>query len=253
MEGEESLVNNQDIVAAELFTDAKNQQLLASVAHELKSPLTLISGLSSQLQHPSVNPKNYIQSLERIQFSSDRLLNLIDSILKGYELNRNMLELNIEPVSPHLILEEVAHELEPHARKQAQLIAVKSSNKKHLLLADKNCLHAVLFNLLDNAIKYSKAETTIELESRLRRGQAQLVIKDYGLGIKKADLKKLFEQFGRVQRPVPQWATTTGLGLYIARQLTEAMNGQLELTRRKDGTSFLVNLQLSHQLSLFGL
>jgi K+-sensing histidine kinase KdpD len=110
----------------------------------------------------------------------------------------------------------------------------------------------VLFNLLDNAIKYSDAEATIELEARLRHGNAQLVVKDYGQGIKKNDLKKLFSQFGRVQRPVPQWATTTGLGLYIAKQLTEAMNGKLELTRRKDGSSFLVNLQLSKQLSLFG-
>jgi signal transduction histidine kinase len=244
-------VSAQHPAAAELFSDATSQQLLASVAHELKSPLTLISGLSAQLQHPSVDPKNYLRSLQRIQFSSDRLLSLVDSILRGYELNRNMLELNIEPISPQLVLEEVAHELEPHARKQAQLIAVRANTHKNILLADKGCLHAVLFNLLDNAIKYSRPEATIELESRQRSGRVQLVVKDFGLGIKKADLKKLFEQFGRSQRPVPQWATTTGLGLYIARQLTEAMNGQLDLTRRKDGTSFLVNLQLSKQLSLF--
>ena len=82
------------------------------------------------------------------------------------------------------------------------------------------------------------------LSERLNKLKAN----DYG-----ADLKKIFAQFGRVQRPVPQWATTTGLGLYIARQLAEAMNGRLELTRRKNGSSFLVNLQLSHQLSLFDL
>lgn len=230
-----------------------SQQLIASVAHELKSPLTLISGLSAQLQHPSVDPRQYRHYVERIQFSSDRLLGLIDSILRGYELQQHMLELQLEPVSPQLVLEEVAHELAPHARRQAQLIAVKPSRHRQTVLADKGCLHAVLFNLLDNAIKYSLPEATIELESRLRRGQSQLVVKNYGAGIKKADLKKLFEQFGRLQRPVPEWATTTGLGLYIARQLTEAMNGSLELTRRKDGSSFLVNLELSRQLSLFEL
>lgn len=228
-----------------------SQQLIASVAHELKSPLTLISGLSSELKSSVVDPAQYRQYVERIQFSSDRLLGLVDSILRGYELEQHMLELNLEPISPTLLLEEVAHELMPHARKQAQLIAVRGTRTHQTVLADKGCLHAVLFNLLDNAIKYSQPEATIELESRLRRGQAQIVIKDYGLGIKKADLKKLFEQFGRFQRPVPQWATTTGLGLYIAKQLTEAMNGTLELTRRKDGSSFLVNLKLSKQASLF--
>ena len=227
-----------------------NHQLLASVAHELKTPLTLISGLSAMAQDSSLKPQQYQQYVERIQFSSDRLLGLVDSILRGYELEQDMLELNLEPLSPQLIMEEVAHELEPHARRQAQLIAVVS-RQRQTLLADKGCLHAILFNLLDNAIKYSNPETTIELESRLRRGQGQLVVKDYGPGMKKADLKRLFAQFGRVQRPVPQWATTTGLGLYIARQLTEAMNGSLELSRRKNGTSFLVNLQLSRQLSLF--
>lgn len=230
---------------------AEQQRLLATVAHELKSPLTLISGLSAQLQQPHIDPQQYAQYVERIQFSSDRLLLLIDSILRGYELQQHMLELRLEPLSPGVILEEVAHELMPHAKKQAQLIAVKTSRKKQIILADKGCLHAVLFNLVDNAIKYSKPESTIELETRLRRGYAQIAVKDYGDGIKRADLKRLFAQFGRVKRPVPQWATTTGLGLYVAKQLTEAMQGELGLTRRKDGTSFLVNLQLSHQLSLF--
>lgn len=229
----------------------EQQRLLASVAHELKSPLTLISGLSTQLQQPHIDPRQYAHYVERIQFSSDRLLRLVDSILRGYELQQHMLELQLEPLTPQLILEEVAHELMPHAKKQAQLIAVKSPRHKQTILADKGCLHAVLFNLVDNAIKYSRPESTIELETRLRRGYAQIAVKDYGEGIKKADLKRLFEQFGRVQRPVPQWATTTGLGLYIAKQLTEAMQGELGLTRRKDGSSFLVNLQLSHQLSLF--
>lgn len=228
-----------------------NQQLIASVAHELKTPLTLISGLSAELQTNQRARRQQQQYLERIQFSSDRLLGLVDSILRGYELEQDVLALSLEPVNPQHIMEEVAHELTPHARRQAQLIAV-TSRQKQTILADKGCLHAILFNLLDNAIKYSDPETTIELEARLRRGCGQMVVKDYGPGMKKADLKRLFAQFGRVQRPVPAWATTTGLGLYIAKQLTEAMNGRLELTRRKNGTSFLVNLQLSRQLSLFG-
>ncbi len=242
----------QHQAASVVQSDDMSQQLIASVAHELKSPLTLISGLSAQMQQSGSDSMRYQQYAERIQFSSDRLLGLIDSILRGYELEQHMLELSLEPICPQLIMEEVAHELMPHAKKQAQLIAIKNNRQRQTVLADKGCLHAVLFNLLDNAIKYSEAESTIELEARLRRGRAQIVVKDYGQGIKKSDLKNLFAQFGRVQRPVPQWATTTGLGLYIAKQLTEAMQGQLELTRRKDGSNFLVNLQLSKQLSLFG-
>ncbi len=229
-------------------------QLIASVAHELKTPLTLISGMSSELQTAPADSHLQQKYLERIQFSSDRLLNLVDSILRGYELKQHVLELQLEPLSPLLIMEEVAHELEPHARKQAQLIAVKSNKRSQpLVLADKGCLHAIIFNLLDNAIKYTKPEQTIELEARLKRDYAQLAVKDYGVGVKKSDLKRIFTQFGKSQRPIPQWANSTGLGLYIAKQLTEAMNGQLELTRRHDGSSFLVNLQLSHQLSLFDL
>lgn len=235
-----------------LHQPAGTQRLIASVAHELRTPLTLISGLSSQLDRPEIDPARYRQYIQRIQFSSDRLLGLIDSILRGYELEQEMLELRLEPIDVAVVMEEVAHELMPHARRQGQLIDV-NKRQRQAVLADRGCLHAVLFNLLDNAIKYSDPETTIELESRLRGGYAQLVVKDYGQGMKKSDLKRLFAQFGRVQRPVPQWATTTGLGLYIARQLTEAMQGTLMLTRRKTGTSFLVNLQLSRQLALFDL
>lgn len=235
---------------SEILNTGYSQQLIASVAHELKTPLTLISGLSSELQEHRFDRAKHQQYIERIQFSSDRLLSLIDGILKGYEIEQDMLELNLEPLNPQLIMEEVAHELEPHARRQAQLIAV-TSRQKQPILADRGCLHAVVFNLLDNAIKYSSAETTIELESRVRSGNGQLLVKDFGPGMKKADLKRIFAQFGRIQRPVPEWATTTGLGLYIAKQLTEAMNGYMELTRRKNGTSFLVNLQISRQLNLF--
>ncbi len=238
---------------AEYYHIEHQQQLLASVAHELKSPLTLISGLSAQLQQPVADPKNYQRYVARIQYSSDRLLQLVDTILRGYELSQDMLELKLEPVCPGLIMEEVAHELMPHAKRQAQLIAVKNRRQKQTVLADRGCLHAVLYNLLDNAIKYSKPESTIELEDRLRGGYDQIVVKNYGQGIKKADLKRLFAQFGRIKRPVPQWATTTGMGLYIARQLTEAMQGELNLTRHKNGSSFLINLPLSSQLSLFEL
>lgn len=226
------------------------QQIIAGMAHELKTPLSLISGLSSELQQIDPSAEKYQRYVQRIQFSSDRLLQLVDTILRGYELQQDMLELNLEPVNPVAIMEDVAHELMPHAKKQAQLVAVTNRAKK-LVVADRGCLHAVLFNLLDNAIKYSKPETVIELESRMRRGSVQLMVKDFGDGIKKQDLKRLFSQFGRVQRPVPQWATTTGLGLYIAKQLTEAMNGSLTLSRRKTGTNFLVNLATSSQLNLF--
>lgn len=228
-----------------------NDQVLASIAHELKTPLTLISGIAHEMQMPQFEAKNRAQYLERIQYSSDRLLNLIDSILRGYELKQHTLELQLEPLSPLVIMEEVAHELEPHARKQAQLIAVKARRTQPLVLADKGCLHAIIFNLLDNAIKYTKPEQTIELEARLRRDYAQLAVKDYGIGVKRSDVKRIFQQFGKSQRPLPAWANSTGLGLYIAKQLTEAMQGSLELTKRRDGSSFLVNLQLSRQLSLF--
>lgn len=229
-----------------------HDQLIASVAHELKTPLTLISGMANQLQEPDFKAEQAKKYLERIQFSSDRLLGLVDSILRGYELKQQAFELQLEPLSPLLIMEEVAHELEPHARKQAQAIMVKSTRKKPLVLADRGCLHAIIFNLLDNAIKFTKPEHTIELEARLKRNYGQLAVKDYGVGVKKADIKKMFTQFGKSQRPIPTYATSTGLGLYIAKQLTEAMNGRLELTRRRDGSSFLVNLQLSEQIDLFG-
>ena len=107
--------------------------------------------------------------------------------------------------------------------------------------------------MFDNAIKYSDPEATIELDSRLRNGRPQIVVKDCGTGFKKSDLKKIFTQFGATGKPVPGWATTTGLGLYIANQLTEAMQGTLSLTRHARGSSFLVTLQQSRQLSLFEL
>lgn len=173
-----------------LESNTLQQQLIASVAHELKSPLTLISGLSSQLQKSTINPEQYQRYAERIQYSSDRLLGLVDSILRGYELEQRHLELRLEPICPQLILEEVAHELTPHARKQAQLIAVGSLRQKRTVMADRGCLHAVVYNLLDNAIKYSDPEATIELESSSVVADLRLWSRIVVLDLKKQILKK---------------------------------------------------------------
>ncbi len=227
--------------------------LVATAAHELKSPLVFIGGLSEMLAaghlgRLSSTQRDYIQ---RMNTAAGRLLQLVENLLMVNKSHYGRLSLELEPTTVATVLGEVLGELGP--RLIEKKIGVIWSRDVPLppVLADAQLLYQILFNLLDNSAKHAQAPASISI--RFRRNQDKLIIQlhDRGFTIKPSDLTKLFERFGSFGQPLSVQASTSGLGLFIVKSLVELMGGSITAKRMRQGTRFTIGLSIVHQLELF--
>lgn len=229
------------------------RDVLATMAHELKTPLTLITGLASMLeagQFGKLNPKQS-RYIERIGSVSDRLLLLIESLLVMSRSQADGHQLDLEPVSVPAVVKAVLAELESELEQSH--ISIKLLHKRSMapVLADQESLYQIIYNLVDNATKYSPPRTTITIKYRVEAGALQLRISDEGIGIKPSEIEQLFRRFGKIGRPISAHAGSTGLGLYIVKKLVESQGGTIRAQSLKTGTCFVVVLPVVEQLDLF--
>lgn len=229
--------------------------LLTAAAHELKTPLTIISHLASTLEDPTLE-MSFVerqQSLERIRMSADRTLRLIQSLTTSYRLSQPgqmSFELDLEPVNALQICEEAANELRPFASSQSQSIDVNFGRQAHLVVANRQLLHSVFFNLIDNAVRHNPQGTRVAVSALRQNDRVRVNIRDSGPGIRRQDFKELEARLGKHIQPLFGRSSGSGLGLFVAGQLVASMGGNLGLGRPTEGAEFRVELLRSRQLSL---
>lgn len=227
-------------------------QSLVAAAHELKTPLAIIAHLASALEDESLaTPEQRRAGLQRIQLSAERTMRLIQGLTTSYRLGDEQLKLalNLQPVNITQICEEVAHEILPFARVQSQTLELALGQRSQLVVGDKELLHSVLFNLLDNAIRHTPPQTTVRMHVRRRTELVRVCVHDSGPGIQPSDMTKLKQRLGTHTQPIVTRSSGSGLGLYIAQQLADAMGGRLGVGTVKSGADFHVDLLHSRQLS----
>lgn len=226
-------------------------QSLVAAAHELKTPLAIIAHLASALEDESfATPEQRRIGLQRIQLSAERTMRLIQGLTTSYRLGDDQLKLalNLQPVNVTQICEEVADEILPFAKVQGQSLELEFGQRSQLVVGDKELLHSVLFNLLDNAIRHTPPESTVRMHIRRRTELVRICVHDNGPGIRPSDMSKLKRRLGQPQ-PIVTRSSGSGLGLYIAQQLAAAMGGKLGVGTVKSGADFHVDLLHSRQLS----
>lgn len=223
---------------------------LTAAAHELKTPLTLISGLSSTLltdeAHLAPHQREY---LERILLSSDRSLRMVHGLVDAYRVGQTQFDLQLEPVSVHQIAEEVAHELSPYSAKLHQQIIITLRRNTGIVVANRVLLTEALFNLVDNALKHSQGSQVV-IGGRCHKTQTRLSVANDGAHLSETEFLHLQDRLGGTAQPFTAQAGTSGIGLYIVRELITAMGGKLGIERARAGTSLYVDLHTSTQLSL---
>ncbi|HKX24568.1 MAG TPA: HAMP domain-containing sensor histidine kinase [Candidatus Saccharimonadales bacterium] len=227
-------------------------QSLVAAAHELKTPLAIIAHLASALEDESlVTPESRRESLQRIQLSAERTMRLIQGLTTSYRLNEQQLSLalNLQPVNINQICEEVAHEITPFAKVHNQTLELQLGQRSQLVVGDKELLHSVLFNLLDNALRHTPPEAEVRMHLRRRSELVRVCVHDSGPGIKASDMAQLKQRLGKQTQPIVTRSSGSGLGLYIAQQLAGAMGGRVGVGTVKSGADFHVDLLRSTQLS----
>jgi signal transduction histidine kinase len=228
---------------------------LAAAAHELKSPLVLMRHIAQTLSDESLSltASEKAQYVHRLQFTSERMLRLVQQLAISYRFdddNTLAFSFPLEPLNAIEVCETVAHELWPYARECNQELRVSTHNCPHLVVANRDILHDIIVNLIDNAIRHNPAGGHVDIGAQCRSDEVRLNVQDQGTGVLPGELHQLRRTLGTQPQPLSGRAGTSGLGLYIVSQFAEAMGGRLGLGRAHSGVRFFVTLMRSRQMSL---
>lgn len=206
------------------------QQFTANVSHELKTPLTAISGYAELIENDMIPAEATVAYVGRIHKNADRLLTLINDIIQLSELDDQEYELNPEYFDLTELTQKCIDGLQVAAQKRnVQLLFVGAG--KCMLYADMSMIEEVIYNLCDNAIRYNNPNGTVWVEITTRAGNCPvLTVRDTGIGIPKDCLEHVFERFYRVDKSRSKSTGGTGLGLAIVKHIVSRHNAELEIT-----------------------
>ena len=208
------------------------QEFTANVSHELKTPLTSISGYAELIESGMATGDDIILFAGRIRRESARMLTLISDIIKLSQLDEESDHENFEPVDLHTICEECMDILDISAKRHNVSLSLEGETCE--LLASPSELTELVYNLLDNAIRYNRpgGKVSIKVESGISgypEGTVMLTVSDTGIGIAKEHTGRVFERFYRVDKSRSKATGGTGLGLAIVKHVAERHGAKLIL------------------------
>jgi signal transduction histidine kinase len=227
--------------------DAYKSQLIATVAHELKNPLTSVMGHLEMLESSPDFSGTTLSSLQVMDRGAKRMVRVIDDLLllsKVGDPNNRMIA---APVDLHRVVDDVLDLTMVAAQQKGLDLRVDVPDRAILALGDAEELDRVCANLVSNAVKYTPADgsvsISVELAGREHPGQVVLTVADAGIGISEADLAHLGTEFFRSSNPAAVAQPGTGLGLAIVRRIVDRHQGRLEISSELGkGSTFRVFL-----------
>jgi len=204
------------------------KEFVANVSHELRTPLSIIKGyIETLLEEQPTDPATARQFLLTTQKHAQRLEALIGDLLTISALESQQARLSLSDVSLEQLAREVAEELRQTAQRREIDIAIQISSGVPALRADAQRLHQVLFNLLDNAVKYTQPGGRVTVSATAKAGEIEVCVADNGPGIAPEHLPHVFERFYRADKARSRELGGTGLGLSIVKHLVQAHGGRV--------------------------
>ncbi len=222
----------------------RRSNFVAAVSHELKTPLTSIRMYAEMLRDGIVPSEDKRQEYYgTITSESERLSRLINNVLEFSRLEKGTRQMNLVAGSLGPVVEEMADLLRPHAEREGFTLQVESDPDLPPVRYDRDALLQVLFNLVDNAIKYAgdASERLISLECRCRDGGVVVLVRDRGPGVAPRHLTRLFEPFYRGETELTRRTKGTGIGLALVKGLVERMDAGIS-GRNAEGGGFEVRI-----------
>jgi len=214
-------------LAAELQISLKTEEEFISIAsHELKTPITSINAFLQVLlqMHPEVKDNRTNYMLTRSKSQVDRLITLIRELLDVTKIKAGKLDLNLEDVCLNDIIDDVIHD---HLSTLTSHTIIKSGESDTRIKCDKSRIEQVVSNLLTNAIKYSVNADKIIVSIHEDEKNIQVDIRDFGMGIDKENVSKVFDRFFRAHGQDGGMLSSLGLGLYISADIIKRHNGKI--------------------------
>lgn len=225
--------------------DEFRSNLIDTVSHEFRTPLTSIKGYTSRLlrQDIELDEETKQKSLKIIKNQSERLSRMVEDLLVIPDIEGAKLNLNLESVN---LSDSINDAILSTKHKAQREVIVNIPDEFPDVLADTDRLEQVIINLVENAYKYSYEDTPIYVDVTKEKNHAVIKIKNSSDYIPADKLNKLFGKFIRIDDKTTRTTRGTGLGLFIVKGLVLAMNGSIELESTKDNTfSVIIKLPLA--------
>jgi PAS domain S-box-containing protein len=235
---EELRLENERLVLA---NQAKSE-FLAVMSHELRTPLNAVIGFSELLKEERAGELNEKQEhyVDNVLTGGKHLLDLVTNILELASLKTEKMELNIEKISMPDAINEAAVFMKENAEKRNVNLKINLDPQLDFIDADKTKFKQILFNLLDNAVKFSKPEGgTVTITTKKSEAMAKISVSDTGIGIKEEDIGKLFTMFQQLDSGISRNHGGAGLGLAISKHFVELHGGKIMVeSKYGEGSTF---------------
>ena len=209
--------------------DQMKSDFIAITSHELRTPITAIRGFVKTLlrNQDKLSPDQVGSFMQIIDRQSSRLARLVEDLLFVSRIEAGTIHFQIEKVDLAEFLAETAESLGPERRSRLRFDVQPVGAT---VLTDPHRLDQVLRNLIENALKFSPADSPVQVDTMARNDWFQIAVTDQGVGITPEDLPRIFDRFHQVGQVMTREAEGAGLGLYITKRLVEAMGGAVTVT-----------------------
>ena len=220
------------------------RNFIANISHDFRSPLTSIKGYVEAIADGTIPVEMQGRYLEIVSREVERLEKLTSSLLTLNNLEVKSRIMNIRPFDINKVIKNTAASFEGSCRARKILIELILTGEQLSVTADMEQIQQVLYNLLDNAIKFSNDNSTITIETTEKNGKIFVSVKDHGCGIPKEILPKIWERFYKQDSSRGKDRKGTGLGLSIVKEIISSHNQNINVISTEGvGTEFLFTLE----------
>ncbi len=236
-------------MASELARGEDDQKkLVANVSHDFRSPLTSIKGYSEAMLDGTIPPEMHEKYLTIVRNESDRLIKLTNSLLTLNNLNTDGMILEKTDFDINEVIRKTAATFEGTCRQKRITLQLTLTGDKLYTHADVTKIQQVLYNLLDNAIKFSHKDSVIKMESIEKHNKILVSVKDQGIGIPKESIRQIWDRFYKTDLSRGKDKKGTGLGLSITREIIRSHGENINvISTEGEGSEFIFTLPLSEK------
>lgn len=236
-------------MAKELAAGEDNQKrLVANVSHDFRSPLTSIKGYSEAMMDGTIPPEMHEKYLGIVANESDRLIKLTNSLLTLNNLNTEGMILDITEFDVNEVIRKTAATFEGICRNKRIGLSLILTGENLYVKGDEGKIQQVLYNLVDNAIKFSHKDSKIKIETKEKHGKVFVSVKDRGIGIPKDSIKNIWDRFYKTDLSRGKDKKGTGLGLSITREIIRAHGENINvISTEGEGTEFIFTLPVAEE------
>ncbi|MCR5824610.1 MAG: HAMP domain-containing histidine kinase [Lachnospiraceae bacterium] len=225
-------------------SDEIQRKFLSNVSHDFRSPLTSIRGYLEAMKDGTIGVEQQEKYFDILLYETDRLTKLTSNLLQLNNIDDNGLMLNMTVFDINKMIRQIALTFEGTFKKKKLVLNLVFSQKETFVEADEGRIQQVIYNLLDNAIKFSNSDSSIKITTEDKGNKVYITVKDYGMGIPRESINRIWERFYKSDASRGRDKKGSGLGLSIVKEIIKAHDQNISVASTVGvGTEFIFTLK----------